>query len=708
MGFRSFFVCFALGIVTSEASSVTPVDKVIQLLGELSKKVEQEGKAEAAAYDKYACFCKEQADEKLYAIEKSDEKISHLAALIGKLTTEISELDGEIQNLGTKISTTASSIQSNQQTRDGNHAIFVTNLADADNAISAVNRAITALKASKKQLIGKAELEAASLSQVSGVAKTALALRMGLSDADERHLSFLADAGKPGTSYTYQYRSNDIIATLESLRDTFMRRKESVEADEFRAQTAHELTQQALSNQKKFAEKEKREKSELRESKSDQKEAAAGDKAQETNDKNSDQNFLNVLTGECQTKATLWDQRSQSRAAEQTAISKAIEALETGVAPNWKANKKLVGLQRQSTVRGHWVYVQDAAAPTKPVPPAASFIQVNGVSLRGSARSTDAQLADRVHAFLVNSAAKMQSPILSVAAIKVRAAEDHFVKVRQIIKDLIKRLNDDASAEASSKLFCDQELSSAVSKRDSEELKVENYKATINVKESEKTQLKEDIAELSKQIAANRKALLEATTLREEEQTENARTVTDAGAGKEAVQLALTTLETFYTEFLQYVPPNSDRDGLTVGDRAPEVFDSEYNGAQEASKGIIGMLQVILSDFDRTNTTVTTEESRAAGAFDTFKSTNEGDTSIKEGSVTTKEGEITTINDALVTLEDSLTGAKAAHAAANDEIDKLNSMCVAGVETYKERVAQRVKEIEALKEAHAILENWQK
>ena len=67
------------------------------MLKGLQAKVAEEGKKEAAAYDKFACFCKEQADEKLYAIEKSD-------ALIAKLTEEIKSLDADIAELNGDIS----------------------------------------------------------------------------------------------------------------------------------------------------------------------------------------------------------------------------------------------------------------------------------------------------------------------------------------------------------------------------------------------------------------------------------------------------------------------------------------------------------------------------------------------------------------------------------------------------------------------------
>merc|ERR1719324_354368 len=57
----------------------------------------KEGKEEADAYDKFACFCKEQADDKLYAITKSKEKIELMVAEIKELDAEIKKLDEAVE-----------------------------------------------------------------------------------------------------------------------------------------------------------------------------------------------------------------------------------------------------------------------------------------------------------------------------------------------------------------------------------------------------------------------------------------------------------------------------------------------------------------------------------------------------------------------------------------------------------------------------------
>merc|ERR1712032_1067768 len=117
------------------------------------------------------------------------------------------------------------------------------------------------------------------------------------------------------------------------------------------------------------------------------------------------------------------------------------------------------------------------------------------------------QLASKVHQSLLKAAEHLKSPLLSVAALKVRAAEDHFVKVRQIIKDLISQLEDQATAEATHKTFCDGEMLATVTRRDQEQRTAESLDADMHVKESDKARLKNEIAELSKQIASLQKGL---------------------------------------------------------------------------------------------------------------------------------------------------------------------------------------------------------
>jgi len=699
---RLAWVVLSLGL--AHASAVTPVQKVTNLLERLAKVTVKEGQDEATAYDKYACFCKEEASRKLYAIENSEALEAKLSAKISKLSSEIAALETEISDLGLEIQRLEGDISSANTARAAAHATFLTKQKNADTAISAVERAIAAMKESKSELTGKVELNADSLAQVRAVAALAVATGAGAELPAQALVQLRSLQGQPGTAYSYKYHSNDIIGTLETVLDIFKKNKAGLEADEFNARSAHELKVQDWSNQKKFAQKDKAEKEEVQGAKTEEKEATDSDRAQEEKERVADQDFMRVLRGECQQKAKFWDQRSQTRQDELTAIGNAVDALKAGVAPNWKANKKLVGLQKKAAITGHWEFVADAATP--------SFLQRQ--SLRGSEASTaQGEAVAKAQRVLAQAASNLKSQVLSMAVLKIVSSEDHFVKVRQIIKDLMAKLKADALNEMTEKQFCDEQIQAAVTSRDEEQSKVEELTAQISGKNASIQQLKQEIAELSRQIAENLDALRQKTQLRTAESDENTKTIDDAGKGKEAVEQAISFLQDFYSNhapvLLQYEPwkaGDSDREGKTVGDLAPEVFDSNYHGQQDASKGIIGILQVILSDFDRTGVTVNSDEQASASAFGTFKVSNEADTQSKQGGVESKDTEVTGLNSDVTSLKDDLKDSEQNHEDALKELSSLRSRCIDGEETHEERVANREKEIEALKEAHTILENW--
>merc|ERR1719359_1865125 len=74
-----------------------PVANVVKLMERLEAKIQSEGKIEAAAYDKFACFCKEQADEKLFSITKKKARIAELSAIIKKCTADIESFTADME-----------------------------------------------------------------------------------------------------------------------------------------------------------------------------------------------------------------------------------------------------------------------------------------------------------------------------------------------------------------------------------------------------------------------------------------------------------------------------------------------------------------------------------------------------------------------------------------------------------------------------------
>jgi hypothetical protein len=128
-----------------------------------------------------------------------------------------------------------------------------------------------------------------------------------------------------------------------------------------------------------------------------------------------------------------------------------------------------------------------------------------------------------------------------------------------------------------------------------------------------------------------------------------------------------------------------------------------YKGNQGASGNIIGMMEVIKSDFERTIKTTKEAEYNASREFAEFDTTTKSSISSKETSKKMKELDRTT-------TESELNGAMAdltEHMQLLDDslqrLEALKPQCIDTGMSYAERVQKREEEIDALKNALDIL-----
>merc|ERR1719453_2317562 len=193
----------------------------------------------------------------------------------------------------------------------------------------------------------------------------------------------------------------------------------------------------------------------------------------------------------------------------------------------------------------------------------------------------------------------------TLGSLMIQMKEDHFVKVRGMIKDMISKLEADAAAEGDQKAWCDSEMEKATSQRDENIGAMEGDLAEKTSAEAKIAKLNEEIQTLLNEISELNKSLNEATQLRGKEKAENTKTLADATAGLAGVTKAMKILKDFYDNaFIQiragYKPPKGDASGNTVGDLAPDSFSGDFARNQDAATGIIGQLDVIKSDFEGT------------------------------------------------------------------------------------------------------------
>jgi len=648
--------------------------------------VTNEGKEEAKEYDKFACFCKDQASDKLYAIEKSEKVIKELSAKIEKLETEIEELDADVKTLGERIEEIEGTVEEKEAARKKEHEEYEEEADDIKDAIDAIDRAMKKLTGAKDKLEGDADKDFVQV-----LANTAMYSRPGSKTPETvQKVIALIQGNKPGEAHAYNYKSNDVIDILRNLRRDFKTELKDVDEEEHDAKASHEKKMLALNNEKKFKDKEKTEKEELSSEKSEELSEAEEDKESEETAKGQDDEFMEELTTQCEDKAEVWDQRSKTRAGELTALSKAIDAMKTGAVGNYDSAKSALVEEAQKVT-----------SPVKvPIKSALSFLQV---------RDGSAAVITNVVALLQSEAKRLSSEKLGKIADLVQMKKG-FSAVKALIDDMIAKLQDEATAEANSEDFCATGLEDAMKERDDNNIAIEEAEANIAKDGAEIKGLKAEVGDHMEELSTLHKEIGEAQELRNEEKASNQKTLDECEEGKEATETALTVLKEFYegAKLLQQSKKSpGGRDGKSVDDLIPETsFDGDYKGKQKQSGSVIGLIEIILEDFENTIESTQSAEDKSQKEFEDMNkealaSIDEHETGAKE-----KKSEIKELTEAITQAKDDIIEAKELRDSALEELEKLQAMCVEGAESFEERAKQREGEIKSLQAAKTLLDEF--
>merc|ERR1719515_604426 len=258
-----------------------------------------------------------------------------------------------------------------------------------------------------------------------------------------------------------------------------------------------------------------------------------------------------------------------------------------------------------------------------------------------------------------------------------------------MIKDLIVRLMEEANEEAEHKGWCDTELST---KEQTEA--VQMLTAEIDELKSSIAQLSEDITDLSKSVAELDQAMSTATEQRQKEKAENTVTIKDAQDAQTAVAQALVVLKEFYAKAAE---------ATAFVQKQPEIFDSPYKGMGGEAGGVVGMLEVIESDFARLEAETSSAEATAQKSYDEFMTDSKVDKAQKTTDSEHKTAKKQDQEQALTVKKGDLEGTQKELDAALAYYDKLKPSCVDSGVSYEDRVGRRKEEIESLQEALKIL-----
>jgi cell division septum initiation protein DivIVA len=647
------------GIRASEdEGTVTPVQKVIQLMNGMLEKGKAEKQAEQVQYAAYKQWCDDTTRQKTAAIAEANEMIEVLKADIQKYAADAELLSKQIAKHEEDITVWTGDQKAATKVREIEKADFDAAHADLSESVDALGRAIAVLKkmsSDKKQ--------AGAFTQLSELKRLQL-----IPDEAKRSIdAFLAQDPASGMDYVapeanaYEFQSTAIVDMLEDLLRKFIDERTALEKEETSSRQNFEMLMSDMDSQIANAnaglEKDKVDKAKALKAKA----SAEGELGDTITVRDEDQKYLDDTTATCAQKASDFEARQQLRAEEIEAIEKAIEIISSN-AVSGAAAKHLPTLLQQK---------------------AASLAQFR------SANSNPAQF--KVAIYLQDRSRELNSRILSAVADRVE--KDPFKKVKKMIKDLIDKLMEEANEEAAHKGWCDTELATNEKTRKEKTDAVETLKAEIDELTASIAKLGEEIVDLSNAVSELDAAVAKATSMRETEKAKNAETIKDAQEAQTAVAQALTVLKEFYAKAAK----------ATALVQQPAIFDSPYKGMGGNAGGVVGMLEVIESDFARVQAETTAAEAQAQKEYEQFMHDSKVDKADMQRDIEHKTVKKENEENAVVEQKVDLEGTQKELDAALRYYDKLKPSCVDSGVSYEERVKRREEEIQSLQEALKIL-----
>jgi len=649
-------------LIGASGTTVTPVQKVIELMNGMVEKGKKEKHEEQVQFASYSQWCKDTNVEKQNAIKEASEKMDVLMADIQQYEADAARLTKEIAKDNEEISTWEADLKAATKVREMQRADYTTTHKDYTQSINALDEGIATLKKQAHDV----KQAAASLLQTSDTLATIIPAEtkrvienfIATSDGSDENLAMSAPEAN-----AYEFQSQGIVDMLTKLSGKFEDERTDLEKAETNAKNAFEMLEMDLTSQIEQGKSSVTEKSQAK-AKAEQSGAEAkGDLQDTTTTRDEDTKFLAETSSTCEQKASAFADRQKLRAEEIEAIEKAIEIMSSD-AVSFSQQKHLPAL-----------------------------VQVKSTSLAQLRSATLNPNQHRVVAYLNAQSSRSNSRLL--AALAVRVAEDPFKKVKKMIKDLIVKLMEEAAEEAEHKAFCDTELSTNEQTRKEKTEGVETLHAEIDELEASISKLTDEITELTKAVAELDAATAKATSIREEEKAKNTQTIKDAQAAQEAVAKALGVLKDFYEKA---------GDATAFVQRQPEVFSDEpYKGMGGAKGGVIGMIEVIQSDFARLESETSSGEAEAQTQYDEFMTDSSMDKGAKSTAIEHKTGKKQNHEQSLQEAKTDLDGTQKELDAALAYYEKLKPSCVDVGESFEDRVARRKEEIESLQEALRIL-----
>jgi len=658
-----------------------PVTKVVTLLKDMQAQLEKEAEEDEATYDKMACWCKTNDREKAVSVKDAETRIADLTTTIESTAASSGRLKVEIAHEESDLAKSDKALGQLVAMRTKQAAEFNGEEKDMLQSISALKSAIVILEKHHGQSSMLDDSDGAAIAKVMRMQMVQhAALLQGIITPHQKKVVQGAFLQQPQAKFrSYQPASSEIFGILRQMKETFEGNLNDSQKEE-------------LANAKAFQEQKAAKEDEIKAikgsldekmtqlAKSDETNAQSKEDLQDTQDSLSiDDKFLIDLKERCKATDQEWELRQKSRQDEIAAIVQAIAILSEDAARD-TFSKTLGGVA------------------------AASFVQKTALS---TSRNTDARR--KAVQLLMEAAAKSGNPELSGLA--VAAQLDAFTKVKAAIDKMVVELAEQKKVEITQKDFCIEKLNEnelqnekQVRHKSDVESQIAGHTTTIG-------ELTESLTTLTKEIDEMNIQIKRAGEDRELVNRDFQATVSDQRETQKLLNKAITVLKTVYTS------QKANQKKSMLGQQQAELEEGALPppppaGFSDYSKnagggGAVALLTQILGDAKVLEAEALKDEQGAQQTYEKMiRDTNQAIAS-KQNAIVNKSQDKAKAEQDLGNAKTDLEQHNAELSTLGNSKQDLRLQCDFLLKNFDQRQQARDEEIEALRQAKAILSGMQ-
>jgi hypothetical protein len=649
---------------TQEGSTANPIRRVVNMLQNMQKKIEQEGEEQDEMFAKFECYCTTNTEKLQKSIEESKVHIDDLTTANAEDLETDKQLESELKQHKEERASASDTIATAEAMRKKDNAAFEAEASDLKQNVKAMNAAVAAIEKGTGQ----------AFLQTPG-ADVLRHLVAGLDDENRQVLGAFLEQRDAASGAG----SDEIVGILKTMVDEMSARLSEIEASEQEAASSHAAMVAAKNAEIAAAQSAIEEKTERHGELAVKIATDKNDLTATTRALEEDKEFLVQLQTNCETSTKDYEEVKKTRAEELLAVAETIKILNSDDA----------------------LELFKKALPS-PATPALLQLAVSSQELRSRA----AQFLSQSHGVNVD-----------LVLLALRGKKEGFAEVLKMIDNMVKGLHEEMKDDVDKKTYCGEEIYKIEDKLKDTVREIEGLQAHIEADKETIAKTTGQIKDLKTQIKDLDKAVAEATEMRKQEHEAYVAEAAQNQAALELLEFAKNRMNKFYAPEQYQEPPPEE---LSEEERIEKAYSfvqvvAHHQEApppppavgthkkQEGGNGVLTLLGNIMSDLKLEINEDKLQEEDAQKDYELLSSDAAAKRTALGDSLEENESALADAQGELLDLQGDLSGTVKRQEEEHETEMRLHGECDWLVENFETRKKAREDEIEALEKAKAIL-----